>query len=104
VQDIKPHITEIETILAQQNSTIFSELKWDNQKIIANQETIRQKEEDILRAVDEHQHGNEQFWSENREYNHEEVRRLDDIFRECYRQRGIDTAPDKRSNQRSGSG
>jgi hypothetical protein len=59
---------------------IYAELKYENQKIINNDETIRQKEKDLLRAVDEHQHGNEQFWSENREYSHEEVRRLDDIF------------------------
>jgi|SRR6516165_1981414 hypothetical protein len=100
VQEIKPRIIEIETIIAQLNSTIFSELKYDNQKIITNEETIRQKEEDILRAVDNHQHGNEQFWSEDREYNHEELRRLDDIFRDCYGQRNNDTAPGKQGTPR----
>ena len=37
-----------------------------------------------MRALDDHEHGNEQYWSEDRENNHEELRRLDDIFHQCY--------------------
>jgi hypothetical protein len=98
VQDVKPRVTAIETILAQQNTSIFARLQYDNQKIITNQETILRRQEDILRAIDGHQRGNEQFWTENRELNHEEIRRLDDIFRQRYGDSGYPAFP-KRSQQ-----
>lgn len=95
VQNIQPRIAQIETILVDRNITVFAELIDDNKKIILNQEGIHQKEEDILRAIEMHEHGNEQYWSENRENNHEALRRLDDIFHQCYQHR-IDPTPDKR--------
>jgi hypothetical protein len=94
VQGIEPRITEIETILAQQNSTIFAELRYDAKKIIVNQEVIRQKEEDLLRSIDDHEHANEQYWSEAHDADEEAMRRLDDIYHQ--RSSRGDPAPTKK--------
>jgi hypothetical protein len=98
VQDIKPYITEIETILAQRNSTIFGELKWDN-----HQETIRQKRKIFYELLMSTNMVMSSFGAKIASTIMKRFAGWTILFANVYRQRGIDTAPDKRSKQRSGS-
>jgi hypothetical protein len=81
VQNIEPRITEIETILAVRNTTVFAPLIDDNKLITANQDTIRRRQEDILTAINAHESDDAQQWATMKEINDAELRRLDDLFR-----------------------
>jgi hypothetical protein len=47
---------------------------------MANQAKIQMEQPNILRALDSHENNNKQVWAEERELNHEELRRLDDLY------------------------